>query len=223
MINIQELVKEYKNGEETCLALNHINLNIQAEEFVAICGTSGSGKTTLFNILCGIDTEYNGSCKIYNQENKELSQDTLTILRRNEIGVIFQFFNLIESLSVEENIALSVELDQKKVNKEKLENIMKDLDILNKRHMFIHELSGGQKQRVAIARVLLSEANLILADEPTGNLDRKNSNNVIRILKDLNINHHKTVILITHDINVAKEAKRIIYIEDGMVVRDETN
>lgn len=219
-IKVEHITKVYGNKQNQCVALNDLSLSIQDGEFVAICGTSGSGKTTLFNIISGIDRKYEGDCYIDNVNIKTLSEDEMTVKRRQKIGVIFQFFNLISSLTVEENVLLSTELDGKKISEERLVEVLKELDLMNKRNCFISELSGGQQQRVGIARVLLSDAEIILADEPTGNLDSNNTQIILDIFKKLK-EKHKTLIVITHDKHVANTADRIVYMKDGMISNEE--
>lgn len=220
MIQLKHIKKTYGDKGNSCVALQDVSFKIAEGEFVAICGTSGSGKTTLFNIISGVDRKFEGDCYINNTNINTLSDDELTIMRRNQVGIIFQFFNLISYLTVEENIELCVCLDHKKPTKEDILTILTKLHLEDKRRSFIHELSGGQQQRVAIARVMLTKANIVLADEPTGNLDSTNTNTIISIFKQMK-EEKKTIVLITHDKKVAEQADRIIYIEDGKVVRNE--
>ncbi len=216
-IQTNHVKKIYRNGSNTCIALKDINLSIQEGEFVAICGTSGSGKTTLFNILSGIDTDYDGQCFIDHTDLSRLYDSQLCALRRDKIGVIYQFFNLLSFLTVEENILLSAQLKKEKIQKSDVQIVLNHLNLYSKRNNFIHELSGGQQQRVAIGRVLLSNPSIILADEPTGNLDSKNTKIVMELLKELQ-EKGKTIVLITHDQNVASYADRILYMDDGKLV-----
>lgn len=220
-IILNDIRKVYGVEDQKVMALNGVSTTISDGEFVAICGTSGSGKTTLLNIIGGIDVNYQGDCIINGENISQLSNDDLVKRRRREVGVIFQNFNLIESLTVEENITLPVEIDGEEVTDYDVNNIMKKFEIFEKRNAFVEELSGGQKQRVAIARVFLSGAKLILADEPTGNLDTKNSFNFINILKDQIKEKKITVLMVTHDDNIARMADRIIWLEDGRIVKDE--
>lgn len=213
-IQTQQLIKNYYNGYNSCTALNGVDLNIQSGEFIAIYGTSGSGKTTLFNILCGIDTQYSGQCIINNIDLSKLNDAQLCEFRKNNIGVIYQFFNLLSFLTVEENIKLSAQLSNKKIKENDVISLLNKLNLYSKRNNYIHELSGGQQQRVAIGRVLLSNPPIILADEPTGNLDSLNTLIVMDLFKELQ-SQGKTIVLITHDKNLAKYADRILYMDDG--------
>lgn len=216
-IQANHIKKVYRNGSNTCIALQDINLSIQEGEFVAICGTSGSGKTTLFNILSGIDTEYDGQCFIDHTDISKLYDSQLCALRRDQIGVIYQFFNLLSFLTVEENMILSAQLKKEKFKKSDVQILLNQLNLYPKRNNYVHQLSGGQQQRVAIGRVLLSNPSIILADEPTGNLDSKNTTIVMELFKELH-QKGKTIVLITHDQNVADYSDRILYMSDGMLV-----
>lgn len=209
----------YGTKDNICTALHDVSMEIKQGEFVSICGTSGSGKTTLFNIISGIDTNYEGHCFVDGVDIKTLSEETMAIKRRREIGIIFQFFNLISFLTVEENVKLTAQLDGKEPSKEKLNQIFHILGLENKRNAFIHELSGGQQQRVAIARVLIANTPIILADEPTGNLDSKNTQIILDIFKQMK-QLGKTIVLITHDHQVANQADRIIYFKDGEIINE---
>lgn len=206
--------KVYWNGSDNYIALKNINVSIQEGEFVAICGTSGSGKTTLFNILSGIDTDYDGHCFIDHTDLSSLSDSKLCELRREHIGVIYQFFNLLPFLTVQENLLVSSQLKKRKVKRTEVQILLNQLHLYSKRNNYIHELSGGQQQRVAIGRILLADPSIILADEPTGNLDEENTRIVMELFKDLQ-EKEKTILLITHDSNVADYADRILYMNDG--------
>ncbi|MGX8852883.1 ABC transporter ATP-binding protein [Amedibacillus sp. YH-ame10] len=216
-IYVKNLTKVYGKNDNKTIALHDVTFNIDKNEFVAICGSSGSGKTTLFNIISGIDRQYEGDCFIDEVNIKTLKNDELTTKRRKDIGVIYQFFNLISFLTVEENIKLSKELDGKKVDNKNLDFILKQLDLEKYKNSFIHELSGGQQQRVAIARVMLADCDIILADEPTGNLDSHNTINIMEIFKQMK-SQGKTIVVITHDSYVANQADRIINLKDGEIV-----
>ncbi len=216
-IQTNHLKKVYRNGSNTCIALKDVQLSIQEGEFVAICGTSGSGKTTLFNILSGVDTEYDGHCIIDHTDLSKLNDTQLCTLRREKIGVIYQFFNLLSFLTVEENILLSAQLKKVKIKKSDVQILLNQLNLYSKRNNYIYQLSGGQQQRAAIARVILSNPSIILADEPTGNLDSKNTTIVMNLLKELQ-KKGKTIVVITHDKNVANYADRILYMIDGKLV-----
>ncbi|MGX8833845.1 ABC transporter ATP-binding protein [Amedibacillus sp. YH-ame6] len=216
-IYVKNLTKVYGKNDNKTIALHDVTFNINKNDFVAICGSSGSGKTTLFNIISGIDRQYEGDCFIDEVNIKTLKNDELTTKRRKDIGVIYQFFNLISFLTVEENIKLSKELDGKKVDNKNLDFILKQLDLEKYKNSFIHELSGGQQQRVAIARVMLADCDIILADEPTGNLDSHNTINIMEIFKQMK-SQGKTIVVITHDSYVANQADRIINLKDGEIV-----
>lgn len=218
-IHVEHLCKTYGTKENKTIALHDVTLEIKENEFVAICGTSGSGKTTLFNIISGIDRNYEGNCFIDDINISTLSEEQMTIKRRKEIGIIFQFFNLISFLTVEENIKLTSQLDGIEPDADKVSIILKQLDLEEKRNAFIHELSGGQQQRVAIARVMAADCDIILADEPTGNLDSHNTQNIIDIFKQMK-EQGKTIVLITHDAYVAQQADRIIYLKDGEIANE---
>ncbi|MEG0527581.1 MAG: ABC transporter ATP-binding protein [Longicatena sp.] len=216
-IYVKNLTKVYGKNDNKTIALHDVTFNIDKNEFVAICGSSGSGKTTLFNIISGIDRQYEGDCFIDEVNIKTLKNDELTTKRRKDIGIIYQFFNLISFLTVEENIKLSKELDGKKVDNKNLDFILKQLDLEKYKNSFIHELSGGQQQRVAIARVMLADCDIILADEPTGNLDSHNTIKIMEIFKQMK-SQGKTIVVITHDSYVANQADRIINLKDGEIV-----
>lgn len=219
MIQLKHVKKIYGSGENSCKALKDVSFKVNTGEFIALCGTSGSGKTTLFNIISGIDRSYEGECCIDNTNIANLSNNEMTIFRRKHIGIIFQFFNLISSLTVKENITLVSQLKGEKVSNEKLDSILNFLNLKNKKNSFIHELSGGQQQRVAIARTMYSETDIILADEPTGNLDSENTQLIMNILLHMK-DQNKTVIVITHDDKIAMLADRIINIKDGFIINE---
>lgn len=219
MIQLKHVKKIYGSGENSCKALKDVSFKVNTGEFIALCGTSGSGKTTLFNIISGIDRSYEGECYIDNTNIANLSNNEMTIFRRRHIGIIFQFFNLVSSLTVKENITLVSQLKGEKVSNEKLDSILNFLNLKNKKNSFIHELSGGQQQRVAIARTMYSETDIILADEPTGNLDSENTQLIMNILLHMK-DQNKTVIVITHDDKIAMLADRIINIKDGFIINE---
>ena len=212
--------KVYTQKEHTVNALKDITLNIEKGEFVAIIGTSGSGKSTLLHIIGGIDSPTSGTVKIDGKEITGLSLDELTTYRRRKVGIIYQFFNLVSVLTVEENILLPAKLDNKKVDRIKLDELMQVFNLSDRKTHFPSELSGGQQQRVAIARAIFNDPAIILADEPTGNLDMTNKKEVINALVKLNKEYQKTLILVTHDIDIAKYADRIISISDGQIVQN---
>lgn len=213
MIKIQNLKKTYKD----CVALDTVSMHIRKGEFVAIIGASGSGKTTMLNIIGGLDTDYMGSCVVRNKEISSLSDVECCTLRSRYISYVYQFFNLISFLTVKENVCLASQIKGKKVDEKELNQVLKLLGLEQKKDSFANELSGGQQQRVAIARAILAHTDIILADEPTGNLDSENAENVMDILKALN-KEGKTIVLVTHDLKVANYADRIIRLEQGKIV-----
>ena len=213
MIKIQNLKKAYKD----CVALDTVSMHIRKGEFVAIIGASGSGKTTMLNIIGGLDTDYMGSCVVRNKEMSSLSDVECCTLRSRYISYVYQFFNLISFLTVKENVCLASQIKGKKVDEKELDQVLKLLGLEQKKDSFANELSGGQQQRVAIARAILAHTDIILADEPTGNLDGENAKNVMDILKALN-KEGKTIVLVTHDLKVANYADRIIRLEQGKIV-----
>lgn len=213
MIKIQNLKKAYKD----CVALDTVSMHIRKGEFVAIIGASGSGKTTILNIIGGLDTDYMGSCVVRNKEISSLSDVECCTLRSRYISYVYQFFNLISFLTVKENMCLASQIKGKKVDEKELNQVLKLLRLEHKKDRFANELSGGQQQRVAIARAILAHTDIILADEPTGNLDGENAENVMDILKALN-KEGKTIVLVTHDLKIANYADRIIRLEQGKIV-----
>lgn len=213
MIKIQNLKKVYKD----CVALDTVSMHIRKGEFVAIIGASGSGKTTMLNIIGGLDTDYMGSCVVRNKEISSLSDVECCTLRSRYISYVYQFFNLISFLTVKENVCLASQIKGKKVDEKELNQVLKLLGLEHKKDRFANELSGGQQQRVAIARAILAHTDIILADEPTGNLDGENAENVMDILKALN-KEGKTIVLVTHDLKIANYADRIIRLEQGKIV-----
>ncbi len=213
MIKIQNLKKAYKD----CVALDTVSMHIRKGEFVAIIGASGSGKTTMLNIIGGLDTDYMGSCVVRNKEMSSLSDVECCTLRSRYISYVYQFFNLISFLTVKENVCLASQIKGKKVDEKELNQVLKLLGLEHKKNRFANELSGGQQQRVAIARAILAHTDIILADEPTGNLDGENTKNVMDILKALN-KEGKTIVLVTHDLKIANYADRIIRLEQGKIV-----
>lgn len=220
-IEVKNLSKVYGSGEAEVKALKDINLNIEQGEFVAIVGPSGSGKSTLLHLLGGVDKPSSGEVIIKGESIYKLKEKELSILRRRKLGFIFQFFNLIPVLTAEENIEMPVLLDNGKIDKNYMNELLKLLGLEERRKHHPSELSGGQQQRVSIGRALANKPSIILADEPTGNLDSKNSKEVLELLKYCAKKYNQTLILITHDINIAKSADRIITIEDGKITTDE--
>ncbi len=218
IIKVENLSKIYGKNEAKVIALNHISFEIEEGEFIAIIGPSGSGKSTLLHTIAGLEKPTEGKVFFYDKNIYEMKKKELTILRRRKIGIIYQFYNLIPTLNVQENITLPIELDKKKVDRKRLEEIMKFLNIENRKTHLPNELSGGQQQKVAIGRALIINPTIILADEPTGNLDSKSSNEIIQLLKKANQEYKQTIIMITHNMEIAKEANRIIKMEDGKIV-----
>ena len=221
LIEVKNLSKVYGSGEAEVTALKNIDLNIEQGEFVAIVGPSGSGKSTLLHLLGGVDKPSSGEVIIKGESIYKLKEKELAILRRRKLGFVFQFFNLIPVLTVEENIEMPVLLDNGKIDKNYMNELLKLLGLEERRNHHPSELSGGQQQRVSIGRALANKPSIILADEPTGNLDSKNSKEVLELLKYCAKKYNQTLILITHDINIAKSADRVITIEDGQITTDE--
>lgn len=218
ILKIEKLSKIYGKGDAEVIALNDISFEVEEGEFIAITGPSGSGKSTLLHTIAGLEKPSSGTVYFYDKDIYKMNKKDLTILRRQKIGIIYQFYNLIPTLTVEENILLPIELDRKKVDKEKLENILKFLNLENRKKHLPNELSGGQQQKVAIGRALMINPTIILADEPTGNLDTKSSSEIIQLLQKANKEYKQTIIMITHNLEIAKLADRIIHIEDGKFI-----
>ena len=221
LIEVKNLSKVYGSGEAEVKALKNINLNIEQGEFVAIVGPSGSGKSTLLHLLGGVDKPSSGEVIIKGESIYKLREKELSILRRRKLGFVFQFFNLIPVLTAEENIEMPVLLDNGKIDKNYMNELLKLLGLEERRNHHPSELSGGQQQRVSIGRALANKPSIILADEPTGNLDSKNSKEVLELLKYCAKKYNQTLILITHDINIAKSADRVVTIEDGQITTYE--
>ena len=218
ILKIENLKKVYGKGEAEVIAVNDVSFEVEEGEFIAIIGPSGSGKSTILHMIAGLEKPTSGNVYFYDKNMYEMSKKDLTILRREKIGIIYQFYNLISTLNVEENITLPIELDKKKVNREKLEEIIQFLNIDNRKKHLPNEISGGQQQKVAIGRALIIDPNIILADEPTGNLDSNSSEEIIQLFKKINKEYHKTIIMITHNLEIAKQANRILQIKDGKIV-----
>ena len=223
IVRTENLSKTYGSGENVVRAIDDVNLKIEKGEFIAIVGPSGSGKSTLLHLLGGVDNPSSGKIFIDGNDISKYTSKELAFFRRRKVGLIYQFYNLIPNLTVKHNIELPLKLDKKKINEEELLDTVRKLGIENKLNSFPSELSGGQQQRVAIARSLIYSPSIILADEPTGNLDRKNSKEIIEIFKYFNKTLKQTIILITHDEEIALQANRIITIVDGKIVGDERN
>ncbi|MCI8717536.1 MAG: ABC transporter ATP-binding protein [Lachnospiraceae bacterium] len=221
MLKVENLTKIYGKGENEVRALDNVSFTIKDGEFVAIIGPSGSGKSTLLHILGGVDRPSSGKVFVDDIDVYSQKEDALAIFRRREVGLIYQFYNLIPVMDVIENITLPVLMDGKKVNKERLRELIQLLGLKGREKHLPNQLSGGQQQRVSIGRALMNNPAIMLADEPTGNLDSKNSQEIMELLKVSNKKYHQTLIVITHDENIALQAGRIIAIEDGKVTRDE--
>ena len=223
ILKVENLCKTYGKGENEVRAVNNVSFKVEKGEFVAIIGASGSGKSTLLHLLGGVDRPTSGKVYIDGKDIYTLNNDNLAIFRRRQIGLIYQFYNLIPTLNVEENITLPCRLDGKEVDKKRLEEILNTLKLSNRRTHLPNQLSGGQQQRVSIGRAIINEPAIMLADEPTGNLDSKASEEVISLLRLSNKKFNQTVIVITHDEKIALEADRIITIDDGKIIKDERN
>ena len=221
MIQVEHLSKVYGKGENEVVALNDVSFSIKKGEFVAIIGPSGSGKSTLLHILGGVDRPTKGKVYFDGVDVYQQKEDQLAIFRRRQVGLIYQFYNLIPILNVVENMTLPVLMDGREVNQEFLTELVATLGMEGKEKKLPNELSGGQQQRTSIGRALMTSPLVVLADEPTGNLDSKNSQEIIQLLKTSNKKYNQTLIVITHDENIALQADRIIAIEDGGITRDE--
>lgn len=221
ILKIKDLCKIYGKDDMEVRALDHINLSIQKGEFVAIIGASGSGKSTLLHMIGGVDEATSGQVIVEGIDLSQLNDNKMAIFRRRKVGLIYQFFNLVPTLSVKENILLPTLLDGKAIDEEYFKEVVSILGLQDRLHHLPSELSGGQQQRVAIGRALIYNPAIVLADEPTGNLDRKNSKDIIELLKMSHKKYKQTIIIITHDEQIALEASRVIKIEDGKMVSDE--
>ena len=221
MIQVEHLSKVYGKGENEVVALNDVSFSVKKGEFVAIIGPSGSGKSTLLHILGGVDRPTKGKVYFDGVDVYQQKEDQLAIFRRRQVGLIYQFYNLIPILNVVENMTLPVLMDGREVNQEFLTEMVATLGLEGKEKKLPNELSGGQQQRTSIGRALMTSPLVVLADEPTGNLDSKNSQEIIQLLKASNKKYNQTLIVITHDENIALQADRIIAIEDGGITRDE--
>ncbi|MFD2168473.1 ABC transporter ATP-binding protein [Tumebacillus lipolyticus] len=221
ILRVERLSKVYGKGESEVKALDDVSFSIRKGEFVAIIGPSGSGKSTLLHLLGGVDHPTSGKVFIEGTDMYDLNETQLAIFRRRQIGLIYQFYNLIPVLTVEENITLPLLLDKQKIDQKQLDGLVKTLNLQQRLNHLPNQLSGGQQQRVSIGRAIISNPAIILADEPTGNLDSKNSGEIVELLKMLNKTRHQTLIVITHDERIALQADRVIAIEDGKIAKDE--
>lgn len=221
ILEVNELTKIYGNGDNQVTALDHVSFRVNKGEFVAIVGASGSGKSTLMNLMGGIDRPTSGSVVVDGEPIFEMSESALAIFRRRNIGIVYQFYNLIPNLTVDENIMLPCLLDNRKPDAQKLEKIVEMTGLSHRRDHLPGELSGGQQQRVSVGRALINDPAFILADEPTGNLDSKAGRDIMELLMAANRKANQTLILITHDEKIALQADRILTISDGKIIRDE--
>ncbi len=220
ILKVENLTKIYGKDSTKVVALDHVSFSVEKGEFVAIVGASGSGKSTLLHLIGGVDRPTSGKVFIDGKDIFNFNDDKLAIFRRRQVGLIYQFYNLIPILNVEENITLPLSLDNREIDKEKLNDMLKLLGLQNRRIHLPNELSGGQQQRTSIGRALITNPTIILADEPTGNLDSKSSDEIVALLKKSNKELNQTIIMITHNMEIAKVADRIIKIEDGKIISE---
>ena len=223
ILRVDNLTKIYGKDTTKVVALDHVSFTVEKGEFVAIVGASGSGKSTLLHLIGGVDRPTSGKVYIDGKDIFKFNDDKLAIFRRRQVGLIYQFYNLIPILNVEENIVLPCKLDGKNVSKDRLNEIIDTLGLSTRRKHLPNELSGGQQQRVSIGRAIINNPALVLADEPTGNLDSKASDEIVALLKESNKKYNQTIIVITHDPDIASVANRVITIEDGKIVSDVRN
>ncbi len=221
ILKVEHLSKYYGKGETLVKALDDVSFSVERGEFVAVVGASGSGKSTLLHILGGVDRPTSGKVYVEGEDVYNLNEESLAVFRRRQVGLIYQFYNLIPILNVKENITLPILLDDKKVDEDYLDELIETLDLDERTNHLPNELSGGQQQRVSIARALMNHPSLLLADEPTGNLDSKSGQEIVELLKISNKKYNQTIIMITHDHNLALNASRIITIDDGKIISDE--
>ena len=220
ILKVENLCKQYGKGENKVTALDNVSFTVNKGEFVAIVGASGSGKSTLLHLIGGVDRPTSGKVFIDGKDIYKFNDDELAIFRRRQVGLIYQFYNLIPILNVEENITLPLKLDNKNIAKQRLDELIKVLGLEERRTHLPNELSGGQQQRTSIGRAMITNPAIILADEPTGNLDSKASDEIVTLLKKSNKDYKQTIIMITHNLEIAKVADRIIKIEDGKIVEE---
>ena len=220
-LKVEKLCKTYGKEESLVTALDHVSLTMEKGEFTAIIGSSGSGKSTLLHSIAGVDIPTDGKIYLNGQDVYAQSNEKLAIFRRRQVGLIYQFHNLIPTLNVVENITLPILMDRRNVNKERLDELLELLGLLDRKTHLPNQLSGGQQQRVAIGRALMNAPAVMLADEPTGSLDSKNGQEIIHLLKESHKKYHQTLIIVTHDETIALQADRIITIADGKIIKDE--
>ena len=218
ILRVENLSKKYGKGENEVIAVDNVSFSVEKGEFLAIVGSSGSGKSTLLHLLGGVDRPTSGKVYVDGKDIYSLSDDNLAIFRRRQVGIIYQFYNLIPILNVEENITLPCDLDGNKVDEKRLNELLKSLGLENRRKHLPNELSGGQQQRVSIGRAMINNPAIILADEPTGNLDSKSSEEIVELLKMTNKKYKQTIIMITHNLEIANQADRVLTIEDGKII-----
>lgn len=220
ILRVENLSKIYGKGQTQVKALDNVSFKVDKGEFVAIVGASGSGKSTLLHLIGGVDRPTSGKVLIDGKDIYKYNDDELAIFRRRQVGLIYQFYNLIPILNVEENITLPLSLDNREINKQKLDELIKVLGLESRRKHLPNELSGGQQQRTSIGRAMITNPAIILADEPTGNLDSKASDEIVALLKKSNKDYKQTIVMVTHNMEIAKCADRIIKIEDGKIVKE---
>ena len=220
ILKVENLTKTYGSGENLVHAVDDVSFSVEKGEFVAIVGASGSGKSTLLHLIGGVDRPTSGKIFVDGNDISKMNDDNLAVFRRRQVGIVYQFYNLIPILTVEENITLPCDLDGRGVDRERLEMILDSFGLRARRKHLPNQLSGGQQQRTSIARALINNPSLVLADEPTGNLDSKSSEEVMSMLKMCNQSYGQTVIMITHNLDIAKQADRIITISDGKIVEE---
>ena len=223
ILEVKNLVKTYSKGENEVHAVDNVSFSVNEGEFVAIVGASGSGKSTLLHLIGGVDEPTSGKVIIDDEDIYSYSKDKLAIFRRQKVGIVYQFYNLIPVLNVRENITLPVDLDGKNPDQDKLSELLKTLGLEDRADYLPNQLSGGQQQRVSIGRALFNDPKIILADEPTGNLDHKASEEIVRLLREANQKYHQTIIMVTHDEKIAAQAGRVITFADGKIVSDRVN
>ena len=221
LLRVENLTKVYGKGTTKVVALDNVSFSVEKGEFVAIVGASGSGKSTLLHLIGGVDRPTSGKVYIDGKDIYNLNDDKLAIFRRRQVGLIYQFYNLIPILTVEENITLPLSLDNREVPKQELKELINLLGLESRKNHLPNELSGGQQQRTSIGRALITRPAIILADEPTGNLDSKNSDEIVDLLKKSNKDYKQTIIMITHNMEIAEKADRIIKLEDGKIVLED--